>query len=79
MAAGIHDMERLRWQCRRGLLELDLILQRFLDQEYGSLSGREKEAFAKLLEEADNNLLAYLNQTRNCQDIELKQIINKII
>jgi succinate dehydrogenase flavin-adding protein (antitoxin of CptAB toxin-antitoxin module) len=42
---------RLRWQCRRGLLELDLILERFL------LKHKDVKGMAELLELPDNDLL----------------------
>jgi len=73
------SVERLRWQCRRGMLELDIILQRFLNNDYQRLNDQEKLSFSKLLEDADVNLLAYFNQTKKCPDHELNQIINKII
>lgn len=73
------EKDRLRWQCRRGLLELDIILQNFLEQGYNDLSPREKGYFAALLKEADTNILAYLNRTKKCPDSNLNQILKKII
>ena len=49
-----HD--RLRWKCRRGLLELDLVLERFLQAEGESLSEGDAAALGELLEQADNDL-----------------------
>ena len=51
------DMDRIRWRCRRGLLELDLILQRFLEGQYPGLDARGRELFSELLEYPDNDLL----------------------
>ncbi|MCB1934794.1 MAG: succinate dehydrogenase assembly factor 2 [Nitrosomonas sp.] len=48
--------ERARWRCRRGMLELDLILQRFMDAYYKQLNGKELEQFEQLLSMADNDL-----------------------
>jgi len=79
MAENDKTFERLRWQCRRGMLELDIVLQRFLNNSYQHLNDREKHTFSKLLEEADVNLLAYFNQAKKCPDHELNQIIKKII
>lgn len=53
-------MARLRWRCRRGMLELDLILARFLDTEYAQLTPRERESFDALLQLGDATLLALL-------------------
>ena len=51
------DMDRIRWRCRRGLLELDLILQRFLEGQYQRLDADERDLFVELLECPDNDLL----------------------
>lgn len=53
-------LRRLRWRCRRGLLELDLWLQRFADTALGSLTDEQCSDFEALLEEADADLLAWL-------------------
>ena len=49
--------ERLRWQCRRGMLELDLMLQSFLARGYGDLDEIGRRAFALLLDYPDPVLL----------------------
>ena len=71
-------MRRLRWQCRRGLLELDLLFVRFLDQHYSALNVEEQGAFQRLLEQPDQSLLAWL-QGQQEPPFELKSIINKVI
>jgi antitoxin CptB len=53
----VAELDRIRWRCRRGLLELDLILQRFLDSRLGGLDAEQMRLFGKLLEESDNDLL----------------------
>jgi succinate dehydrogenase flavin-adding protein (antitoxin of CptAB toxin-antitoxin module) len=52
----VGDLDRIRWHCRRGLLELDLVLARFLDRHFAGLSPSEEEAFKALLEYPDNDL-----------------------
>jgi antitoxin CptB len=54
------ELDRIRWQCRRGLLEMDLILQRFLEQDLGSLTPDELALFKELLGEVDTVLLAWV-------------------
>ncbi len=54
------DMDRIRWQCRRGLLEMDLILQRFLAEDFDSLTPGELNLFKELLGEVDTVLLAWV-------------------
>lgn len=48
---------RLRWRARRGLLENDLILTRFLDAHEINLSDEEVDAFSRLMELSDSNLM----------------------
>ena len=50
MASGAEkEIERLRWQCRRGMLELDLLLNRFLESAYADLSVQQRTDFVRLL------------------------------
>jgi antitoxin CptB len=51
---------RLRWRARRGLLENDLIVTRFLDAHETSLTDEEVDAFSRLMELADNELMDLL-------------------
>ena len=49
------EQSRLKWQCRRGLLELDIVLQRFLQSNSG-LGKEETSSFKTLLAFPDNDL-----------------------
>jgi len=51
---------RLRWRSRRGLLENDLILSRFLDAHEATLSDHDVDAFSRLMELPDNDLMGLL-------------------
>jgi antitoxin CptB len=51
------DLDRIRWRCRRGLLELDLVLAAFLERGYGRLDAGQRGLFDELLEQPDNDLL----------------------
>ena len=51
---------RLLWQCRRGMLELDAMLQAFMDNAYDDLSAHQQKAFEILLQTPDQLLLEYL-------------------
>jgi antitoxin CptB len=50
------EADRIRWQCRRGLLELDLVLAKFLDCHLETLSPARLAAFKRLLDYPDNDL-----------------------
>ncbi len=51
------NRQRLRWRARRGLLENDIILTRFLDANETSLSDEEVDALTRLLDLSDNALM----------------------
>ena len=51
------EHDRIRWRCRRGLLELDLVLERFLERRFDHLDAGQRELFNELLDEPDNDLL----------------------
>lgn len=51
---------RLRWRGRRGLLENDLILTRFLDAHETTMTDQEVDAFSRLMELSDNDLMSLL-------------------
>ncbi|MBI3546597.1 MAG: succinate dehydrogenase assembly factor 2 [Gammaproteobacteria bacterium] len=71
-------LERLRWRCRRGLLELDVLLLNFLEQRYPHLSLPEQNAFDKLLAIPDDTLFAYLQSNQKPLDNELRELVEKI-
>ncbi|MCZ6719648.1 MAG: succinate dehydrogenase assembly factor 2 [Gammaproteobacteria bacterium] len=54
------ERSRLLWRCRRGLRELDLILQKFLAQHYADLSLEDKQLFNEFLDHSDDDLLSWL-------------------
>ena len=51
------EFDRIRWRCRRGLLELDIVLQRFLERRFEGLGAAERRLFDELLDAPDNDLL----------------------
>jgi antitoxin CptB len=59
------DRARLRWRARRGLLENDLIVTRFLDRYESSLTDQDVAVLHQLFDLTDNDLLDYLLDRRN--------------
>jgi antitoxin CptB len=49
----MREIERVRWRCRRGMLELDIVLARFVENHYGTLDDAGREAFDGLLDMPD--------------------------
>ncbi len=72
------DRSRLVWRCRRGTLELDLLLRRFLDTGYDGLDARQRRAFERLLDCEDDVLQDWLLGTAEPDDAELKEIVDRI-
>ncbi|HSW52292.1 MAG TPA: succinate dehydrogenase assembly factor 2 [Sulfuricaulis sp.] len=77
-ANDARQYDRIRWRCRRGLLELDVVLKDFLDRRYPGLTPTEQEAFERLLTVTDETLLAYVQGKQNPSEQELMQIVTKI-
>jgi len=51
------EHDRIRWRCRRGLLELDLVLRGFLERRFDQLGPEQRQLFNELLDQPDNDLL----------------------
>ena len=51
---------RLRWRCRRGMRELDVMLTRYLDRVWPTASSAERATFEQLIEMQDPELFGYL-------------------
>ena len=54
------ELSKLHWRCRRGLLENDLLIERFFDRHASGLTVRQAEALGQLMDLADNDLLDLL-------------------
>ena len=67
------EMNRLRWACRRGMLELDLVLEPFLEGHYESLNTKDRQAFQQLLDEQDQDLFNWFIHRVEPQDDSLKR------
>jgi len=72
-----NDFARIAWRCRRGTLELDLMLQRFLANGYPGLNEQERGDFSRLLEVQDPLLMDWL-QGRGMPPMELERIVARI-
>ena len=51
---------KLKWQCRRGMRELDELLMNWLDRHYDAADDAQKQAFEALLALPDPEIAAYL-------------------
>ncbi|KEP99978.1 succinate dehydrogenase assembly factor 2 family protein [Snodgrassella alvi] len=69
---------RIRWLTRRGLLELDIILGRFMTHAFDQLSNEELAVFVALMDLPDPEILALINQSEGCTDSEFEPVLAKI-
>ncbi len=53
---GAKSLERVCWRCRRGLLELDIVLGRFIEQRYPAMDAEQRVIFDELLDMPDTEL-----------------------
>jgi len=67
--------ERIRWHCRRGLLELDLVLSKFLDKHYPDLSISQRIVFKNILDYPDNDLWDLLSGRTGTSEPEIKKLV----
>jgi antitoxin CptB len=69
------ELERARWRCRRGLLELDIILLRFMDKYYAQLSETELQQFEELLSLPDNELWDLIGKKKKIKEDEVQHVL----
>ena len=70
------DLSRLQWRCtRRALLELDLILGKFLVEEFPKLSEAQALVFAEMADMEDHDLWPLVNGTEECENAQQDEIV----
>ena len=67
-----------KWQCRRGMLELDLLLNNFVDKGVESLSAEQKQTFEMLLSYPDQTLLDLLLGNSVSSDLSIASLVQQI-
>ena len=73
------ERNRLYWQSRRGMWELDLLLVPFLDGRYNEISDQLKTDYQRLLKEEDQDLFVWLMPREPTKDAALQAIVQEII
>lgn len=72
------ELERVRWRARRGLLELDIVLGRFIEAQYAQLDEAGQLAFDALLNMADNPLWDMISGRMEAAPGEQRELLEKI-
>lgn len=75
----ITNLAKTKWMCRRGMLELDIMLMPFFENCFIDLSSAEQESFIELLKMDDPLLFRWLMRQEKPDKIQLQYIIEKII
>ena len=73
------EESRLRWQCRRGMRELDELLVRYLESVYPNADDDEKAAFQAVLALSDPELNAYLLQRQMPSSRSIADVIQHLL
>ena len=69
------ELDRVRWRCRRGMLELDIILQRFVDKHYTQLNEAELQQLDTFLNLPDNDLWDMITAKKEVGDVKLQPML----
>jgi antitoxin CptB len=70
-----NKLSKVRWRCRRGMLELDVMLNNFCDNAYLSLSAEKQQLFELLLEAEDQDLQRWLVGSEPASNPKLQDMI----
>ena len=73
------DLNRLRWRSRRGMAELDMLLDPFFEEVFRQLPDREQGVFIRLLEQDDPDLWLWFSRKDVPEDSELREMVEKIL
>ena len=72
------EQARLRWLCRRGMKELDVVMSRYLEHYYPAASAEDQSRFRQLLEMADPELFDLLLGRSGANDPELDSFVRAL-
>jgi len=73
------EINQLKWQCRRSMKELEMLLTRYLEQKYEHAPINEQQTFQTLLELQDIDLYAYLVKRKMPIDENIQTLFEKMI
>jgi antitoxin CptB len=73
------EINRMRWAARRGMLELDLILEPFVAARYAGLDDADRQRFQQLMGCEDQDLFAWFLRRERPGDEELAAIVSQIL
>jgi antitoxin CptB len=74
-----NNKARIKWACRRGMLELDVLFMPFVEQAYDNLTVADQTTFERLLSSEDPDLFAWFMGHQTCPDQELNAMVQLIL
>lgn len=72
------DHNRVRWLCRRGMKELDIVMNRYLENIYGALSEQDQQHFKDFLELEDPDIYSWMMGRSNPENEHYSAIIKQL-
>ena len=72
------EVARLRWLCRRGMKELDLLMQKYLDKHYPAAPEADQQAFQAILQMPDPDLYDLILQRTESADPDITRVITRL-
>ena len=72
------ERSRLRWRCRRGMRELDVLLERWLDERWPDASPADRNRFDRLLDCEDDLLWDWCTGRSHPEDQDLAAILDQV-
>ena len=70
---------QLRWRCRRGMRELDVLLLRWLDEDFPGAPDPERHAFEQLLSWQDPDIVDLLAGRLTTEDPGLRHVVERLL
>lgn len=74
----MENLSRLRWLCRRGMKELDVLMTRYLDEQYEQASEQDQRFFVELLDWQDPELFSVMVGRTTADDDSMQAFIDKL-
>ena len=73
------DFKRLQWHSRRGMLELDVLLEPFTNKVFKSLSEQDKKGYMRLIDCEDPDLFGWFMSDNRPEDAELSRMVDMVL
>lgn len=73
------ELRRLTWHSRRGMLELDVLLLPFTENQYSSLSAQDKIQYKRMIDCEDQDLFNWFMEKSVCDDADIQRMVQVVL